>query len=138
MEFRDLRTGGGQVNIGSGNTNVGGDHVDRRVDNRGGVFAGRDLVLTPASDTQSLADALATLRLTEAERAEALTALEAFRAAAGTPDRGKAGEHLRRFTAVLRDTGALASAGAALVDPLTRLGRWLGPVGASVLALLGG
>jgi hypothetical protein len=143
MDFRirDVSAGGGgQVNIGSGNTNVGGDQID----NRGGTFAGRDLTVerpSLASDIEALGALLGQLRLTESERAEATRELDAFREASRTaggkePDREKAGSHLRRFTTLLRDAGALAGAGATLVEPLIRLGRWLGPIGASVLALL--
>lgn len=140
MDFRirDVSAGdGSQVTIGSGNTTVGGDQID----NRGGTFAGRDLTIerpSLASDIAALGELLGTLRLTESERVEATRELDAFREASGgrEPDREKAGGHLRRFTTLLRDAGALAGAGATLVEPLIRLGRWLGPIGAAVLALL--
>lgn len=136
MEFRmrDVSTGGGQVNIGSGNTNVGRDAID----NRGGVLAGGDVTITLASDLDALTAALDGLRLTSEERAGAVRELAGLRSSAvgERPDRQRAGEHLRRFTGLLRDAGALAAAGAALVEPLTRIARWLGPVGAAVLSLL--
>ncbi len=140
MDFRlrDVSVGGGgQVNIGSGNTNVGGDQID----NRGGTFAGRDLTVerpTLASDIAALGTLLDQLRLTESERAEAARELAGFREAADgrEPDREQAGTHMRRFTTLLRDAGALAGASATLVEPIIRIGRWLGPIGAAVLALL--
>lgn len=56
--------------------------------------------------------------------------------AAGAPDRQQSAGRLERLTKALAGCGALASAGAALVEPLTTLGRWLGPAGAAVLSLL--
>lgn len=85
-------------------------------------------------DVEALGTALRGLRLADPQRAEAAAALDAFRGA--LPDKPVAGEQLGRFTRVLRDAAALATAGAALVEPLTRIGRWLGPFGAAVLALL--
>jgi hypothetical protein len=119
MDFRNITiSGGGQVNLGSGNTNVGRDQV----------------VVTLAGDVDALGTALRGLPLTDAQRAEAQGALDAFRSSAR--DKPAAGEHLRRFTKVLRDTGALAAAGATVLEPLGRIARWLGPLGTAVLALL--
>jgi hypothetical protein len=56
--------------------------------------------------------------------------------AAGAPDREQSAGRIERLTRSLSRCGALASAGAALVGPLTTLGRWLGPAGAAVLSLL--
>jgi hypothetical protein len=119
MEFHNVTiSGGGQVNLGSGNTNVGRDQVQT----------------TLAGDIDALGAALRGLTIPDARRNEALSALDAFRGA--VRDKPAASEHLQRFTRVLRDAGALATAGATLVEPLRRIGRWLGPLGASVLALL--
>jgi hypothetical protein len=107
------------VNLGTGNTNVG-----------------RDQVITLAGDIDALGAALRGLPLTEAGRAEAARQLAAFHAAADREDKPRASTHLSRFTKVLKDAGALAAAGASLIEPLTRIGRWLGPLGAAVLTLL--
>jgi hypothetical protein len=56
--------------------------------------------------------------------------------AGGAPDPGQAARRLERVTKALSRYGALASAGAALVGPLDTLGRWLGPAGTALLALL--
>jgi hypothetical protein len=56
--------------------------------------------------------------------------------AAGAPNRQESARLIERVTESLGRYGALASAGAALVGPLTTLGRWLGPAGAAVLSLL--
>jgi len=119
MEFHNITvSGGGQVNLGSGNTNVGRDQV----------------VMTLVGDVAALGAALRELPLTATQRAEAQDALNAFHSS--TRDKPAAGEHLRRFTKVLRDAGALATAGATVVEPLARIARWLGPLGTAVLALL--
>lgn len=119
MEFNNITVNGGQVNLGTGNTNVGRDQV----------------TVTLTGDIDALGAALETLPLTDLQRAEASRALAAFQATAPT-NKQTATSHLRRFTTVLRDAGALATAGAALIEPLTRIGRWLGPIGAAVLTLL--
>lgn len=33
-DYRNIRPGSGQANVGKGNRNIGRDHIDRRVDNR--------------------------------------------------------------------------------------------------------
>jgi len=43
---------------------------------------------------------------------------------------------LQRLTSLLKSTGALAAAGAALIDPLRTLAGWLGTLGESTLRLL--
>jgi hypothetical protein len=119
MEFHNITiSGGGQVNLGSGNTNVGRDQV----------------VVTLAGDVDALGAVLRELPLTDAQRAEAQRALDGFRSSAR--DKPAAGAHLKRFTTVLRDAGALAAAGATVIEPLARIARWLGPLGTAVLALL--
>jgi hypothetical protein len=53
------------------------------------------------------------------------------------PDTAAAGRHLQSFTAGLKDAGALAAAGVTVVESITRIAHWLGPVAAAgVLALL--
>jgi hypothetical protein len=52
------------------------------------------------------------------------------------PDRAAAGSHLSRLVRVLKEAGALAIAGTALVQSLHVLAGWLGPVGAGIIALL--
>lgn len=138
--FRDVTTGTGGVNIGRGNVNAGRDHQDnrtwQRIDNRGGTFAGGDITVSLDADLESLGRALEELRLTAAERERAARALEGAKAAAAAKDQAGLGGNLRRFTEVLKDAGGLAGAGATVIDALTRIGRWLGPIGAAVLALL--
>jgi hypothetical protein len=143
--FRDIHGGAGPVNIGDGNISVGGDYQDnrtrQRIDNRNGVYAGRDLTVSAPSlsaDLDLLVRALEQLRLTESERDLVARELDAARTAVSEPqsDPATVGGHVRRVTELLSNAGALATAGATLIDPLTRIGRWLGPVGAAVLALL--
>ncbi|HEV2782987.1 MAG TPA: hypothetical protein VGX25_26675 [Actinophytocola sp.] len=138
--FRDVTGGAGGINIGDGNVSVGGDYQDnrswQRIDNRGGIYAGGDLSVSLGQDLELLTRALAELRLTPAERQRAGRALDEARVAAAAHDQAGIGGHLRRFTEALKDAGALASAGGSVVEALTRIGRWLGPVGAALLALL--
>jgi hypothetical protein len=106
--------------------------------------AGRDQVVVHGEAGQVLAElaglreALAGLRLTEAERASARRDLEAVEEAVRRPepDAATAGRHLQSFTAGLKDAGALAAAGAGLVQSIATIAHWLGPLGAGVLALL--
>jgi hypothetical protein len=55
---------------------------------------------------------------------------------AAEPDKAAAAGALERLTGTLKSAGALASAGAALIGPLQAIGRWLGPVGATLLGML--
>ena len=57
--------------------------------------------------------------------------------AGAQPDRPRVAAGLERLTRLLTATSALATAGAALVEPLRGLAGWLGDLGAPVLALLG-
>jgi hypothetical protein len=141
--FRDVRGGAGGVNIGDGNISVGRDYQDNRsrqqIDNRGGTYAGGDLTVEKpslAEDLELLARALAELRLSASEREQAAGELHAAKTAADADDRAGIGGHLSRFTEVLKNAGALATAGTSVVDTLARIGRWLGPLGAAVLTLL--
>lgn len=52
------------------------------------------------------------------------------------PDKPRAARALERLTRTLTSAGAFAAAGAALIGPLEALGRFLGPIGATVLSLL--
>lgn len=54
------------------------------------------------------------------------------------PDREHVAGRLERLTRVLAGAGALASAGTALIGPLTTLAHWLGGIGAPLLRLLPG
>ncbi|MBL7257503.1 hypothetical protein [Paractinoplanes lichenicola] len=56
--------------------------------------------------------------------------------AAGEPNRAETARRLERITNELGRLGALAETGAKLVGPLQTLGRWLGPVGATLLSHL--
>jgi len=126
FRFRDVTGGAGGVNIGRGNISAGRDYQDNR----------SWQITVPDRDLELLTAAIEELRLTAGERQQAAQALHGAKDAAAAGDRAGVGGHVRRFTEVLKDAGALAGAGATLVDALTRIGRWLGPVGAAVLALL--
>lgn len=106
--------------------------------------AGRDQVVAHGqtrevlAEVASLREALAGLRLTEAERSSAERDLAALEEAVDRPDPdpAAAGRHLRSFTANLKEAGALAAAGVALAESIAKIAHWLGPLGAGVLALL--
>lgn len=106
--------------------------------------AGRDQVIAHGqagevlAELSSLGEALAGLRLTEAERASADQDLQAMRDAVDRPDpdKGAASRHLQSFTTGLKDAGALATAGVTLAESIAKIAHWLGPLGAAVLALL--
>src|SRR3954452_12874024 len=73
-------------------------------------------------------------RRAEAARAE----LDEIQAGLGQsePQARRVATALKRLTELLKEAGALVSAGAALLEPLRRLAIWLGALGAPVLALL--
>jgi hypothetical protein len=107
--------------------------------------AGRDQVVVHGQANEVLAElaglreALAGLRLTEAERSSAEGDLQAMEQAVGRPDPDTttASRHLRSFTTTgLKDAGALAASGVALAESIAKIAHWLGPLGAGVLALL--
>jgi hypothetical protein len=130
--------GSGQVNIGRGGSNYQDNSSHQTIDNRGGTYVGGNVTAAPPgllNDLDALGAMLEQLRLTGDERAEAERQLGAARAAVENEPQ-QAADPLRRFTEILKGAGALATAGAALVGPLTRIGQWLGPVGAAVLQLL--
>ena len=106
--------------------------------------AGRDQVVAHGqtrevlAELASLREALAGLRLTEAERSSAERDLAALEEAVDRPDPdpAAAGRHLQSFTANLKEAGALATAGVALAESIAKIAHWLGPLGAGVLGLL--
>jgi hypothetical protein len=104
--------------------------------------AGRDQFIgAPAQVLESLGrirETLDGLRLTGTERAAAERELSATEDAVRRPepDRAAAGSHLSRLVQGLKDAGALATAGTALVQSLHAVATWLGPVGAGIIALL--
>ena len=90
---------------------------------------------------QALQTALATADLSELsadQRTQLTTDADAIVAEvhASDPPQESIRDRLARITSILRDAGALAGAAAAIVGPVTALAQWLGPLGASVLALL--
>jgi len=97
--------------------------------------AGRDQVIAHGDAREVLAEltglreALAGLRLTEAERSSAEQDLAAMGEAVDRPDPDTtaAGRHLRSFTANLKEAGALATAGVALAESIAKVAHWLGP-----------
>lgn len=52
------------------------------------------------------------------------------------PDSPTVESRLHRLTSLLKSTGALAAAGATLLDPLRTMATWLGDLGESTLRLL--
>ena len=90
------------------------------------------------AELATLREALAGLRLTEAERSSAERDLAALEEAVDRPDPDPttAGRHLQSFTANLKEAGALATAGVALAESIAKIAHWLGPLGAAALALL--
>jgi FHA domain len=125
----------GPVQTGSGQQYTAG---------RDQYVAGRDQVVAHGqvgevlAELSSLRETLAGLRLTEAERSSAERDLQGLEeAVAGPePDTKAASQHLQSFTANLKEAGALATAGVALVEGIAKIAQWLGPLGAGVLALL--
>lgn len=102
-------------------------------------------VAVSLSDAQAAAHALqAALAaadlpgLSPGQRAELTADADAIVVEVSEPDPPQTSirDRLARITGVLRDAGALAGAAAALVGPVTALAQWLGPLGASVLAML--
>jgi hypothetical protein len=116
-------------------TNVGRDQVVH-----GGIHGSQS-----ASTQQQLADVellkqlLDDVALTAADRRsaqEAATELEA-ELANDDPDPDAAARPLERLTSVLKNAGALAGAGVALIDPIGRIAIALGTAGMHVLRLIG-
>jgi len=51
-------------------------------------------------------------------------------------DAKKVARPIERLTGLLKNIGALAVSGAALIDPLQRIASWLGPAGQAILHLI--
>jgi hypothetical protein len=136
---RDQDAGGGGVfNIGSQQAgvinNVAGD---QRIS--GGQHGTASFGVTEALEQlDRLRVEIQRLELPEAERGQALGAIDAAQAELREPepDRRRTAGHLERLVGILRQTGALLTAGAAVVGPLQSLAAFLGPFGASLAALL--
>ena len=124
-----------QFHIGSqqaGNiTNIGGDATFGA---QQGTFAAGDARVLIGE----VRGALRAVALEPEARERAERDLDEVERAVEAGDEASAGSRLERLVTVLQRGGALAAAGAALVEPLTRLAQTLGPVGARVLALLPG
>ena len=121
----------GQQNAGVIN-NTEGDQIIHG--GQRGTFVSAD----PAQALAALRAALSDVSL-PAQTAEVVKSRLDDAAAAierAEPDKAGAAGPLERATEALKSTGALAAAGAALIGPLTTLGRWLGPLGAGLLQLL--
>jgi hypothetical protein len=125
-------------NIGTQNAaniqNVGGDMVVE-----GGVQA------SAAWQTHELRNEIARAReelgrlpLSEAARSSVDAALTAAAADAGAPkpDRKRIADRLLSAARALKEAGALTNAATSLIEALRRAASLLGPVGATVLALL--
>lgn len=118
-------------------------------DNYGDITqGGRDVTVTKviSPDPRQALNAVRTLRgsierlgLPGEVRAEAGQALDEIEEELRIPDpdRGVIAGRLRRFTELLMDAGALASAGASLIRPIRAIATWLGPIGAALIPRLG-
>lgn len=132
MTFNIGSQSGGIIN------NVGGDQ---------NVEGGQQGVQITHADARAALDALrAGIGATDLGRATPLEVEEIghgldvvdHELAEASPDPATIVDRLERVTRILTRTGALAASGAALVGPLTTLGQWLGPLGASLLRMLPG
>jgi hypothetical protein len=70
------------------------------------------------------------------EAAEAELAAAEEELAAPSPDKQTVADRLTGFTTMVKNFGGLATAGAALFEPLRRMAEQLGPVGHNLLRLL--
>jgi len=112
--------------------------------------AGRDMVVGARDVTlqlnwdegrrnlKAVRDALASAELPAPVRGQALTELQSAEDEAGkaSPDPSRVRERIEALTLFLRESGALVSAGAAVIQPLQQLATWFGPAGASIFRLL--
>lgn len=126
-------------NIGSqhGNiSNVGGDQT---------VYGGQHYAASPAEmiarDLASIHGVISGMPLDPAVRSQATALLSDASRELGQPARDGGGNEgiarpIERLTRLLRDAGALAAAGATLVDPLLRIASWLGPAGQAIAHLI--
>ena len=124
-------------NIGSQegvNTNVGGDMT---------VYGGQHYEAGSAAEVRrdlvGIREAVAGLGLAPevAQEASALIAEADHELAQPEPRPDKVGGPIERLTNLLSEVGGLAAAGATLVEPLQRIGAWLGTAGQGILHLLG-
>jgi hypothetical protein len=126
-----------EFNIGTqqGNiSNVAGDMT---------VYGGQQFLAGPADEMRAelmkLRQILSTIDIdAKAQRSveelvtEATEELDRRQATASTVARP-----IERLTKILKEAGAFASAGAALIDPLQRIASWLGASGRAILDLVG-
>ena len=99
------------------------------------------VMVTPEAARQAVIDLRAGLRLAPLEQQTSAAAEAEVREIEAEvqkpePDRSRAASSLERLTRLLLSAGSLASAGAALVQPLQTLAGWLGSLGAPILHLL--
>ena len=112
-------------------TNVGGDAT---ISGQQGSFSAHDARV-------AIRDVRAVLRTSSLDRADRERAegdLDDVEQAVGRGDERAAESRLERLVVTLKDAGALAGAGVALLGPITRLAQTLGPAGARILAMLPG
>jgi hypothetical protein len=127
MTFNIGKQTGGNIN------NVAGDQY---------ITGGQQgVVVTPEAARQAVVDLRAGLRITPLEKqtaaaAEAEVTQIESELRGSQPDRRRVAGSLERLTRLLLSAGSLASAGAALVQPLQTLAGWLGTLGAPILHLL--
>jgi hypothetical protein len=115
------------INQAAGNQWVnGGQHMTVTT-----LHAARDAVMT-------LQQALETAPLDPANAASVRTSVDELGAELRKdhPDAPAVAHRLHRLTSLLKSTGALATAGTALLDPLRIVAGWLGNLGEGTLQLL--
>lgn len=123
-------------NIGTQNAasiqNVGGDMAIE-----GGLHASASWSYELRTEIARVQDEVGRLPLSPGVRASVDSALSAAAEATdGKPDKGRAAEMLTKATRTLKEAGALTSAGTNLLEALRRAASIIGPLGATVLALL--
>jgi hypothetical protein len=112
--------------------NVGGDMVIE-----GGLHASASWRYELRGEIARAIDQLNGLPLPAHVQAEAGQALsEAAEATNGQPDKERAAGKLAKATTTLKEAGAFAGAGVTLLETIKRAASILGPIGATVLALL--
>ncbi|HEX6208577.1 MAG TPA: hypothetical protein VF058_09515 [Actinomycetota bacterium] len=130
--------GGATFNIGGqqGNiTNVGRDmHVHGQQTNQALIASSE--ILTELAQVREQVRELDLPEEDAREVDQALTEAET-ELQQPEPDAGRVGGHIERATEILKRVGGLATAGMALAGPLGKIGALLGPVGRSILRLLG-
>lgn len=132
----------GPVQTGEGNQMVaGGDQFvaggDQSVVSRSSASSAD--VAEQLAEIQTVLHELAGLRLTAAERESverSMAGMEQSLTGTTAPDPVETARHLQSAASVLKEAGALASAGSSLTGAFVRLAKWLGPVGAGVLAMI--